>query len=104
MMATFHLVAFSWIFFRADSFSQAAEYVEGIVTLRPGAVPLVDGLLLACILAAAIILDLSQRVGRRHEALLSWPAVVRGAGMATMVAGVVLFSGQATVPFLYFQF
>lgn len=104
MVATFHLVAFSWIFFRADSFSQAADYVQGIATLRAGALPLVDGLLLALVLAAAVTLDLSQRIGRRHEAILSWPAVVRGAGMAAMVAGVVLFSGQATVPFLYFQF
>ena len=104
MVATFHLVAFSWIFFRADSFSQAADYVRGIATLRAGALPLVDGLLLALVLAAAVTLDLSQRIGRRHEAILSWPAVVRGAGMAAMVAGVVLFSGQATVPFLYFQF
>lgn len=104
MAATFHLVALSWIFFRADSFSQAADYVGGIISLRDGGIPFVNGTLLALCFFAVLVLDLSQRIGRQHEAILAWPAVARGVGLAAMGAGIVMFSGQPTVPFLYFQF
>lgn len=104
ILVTFHLVTLSWIFFRADTFNQAADYAGGILTGRPGTLPLVNMVLLAMLLAAAVFLDLSQRVGRRHDAFVSWPPIARGAVVAAMGAGILLFSGQATVPFLYFQF
>ncbi len=37
---TFHLTCFAWIVFRAASFGEAADVTMGILTLRPGTLPI----------------------------------------------------------------
>jgi D-alanyl-lipoteichoic acid acyltransferase DltB (MBOAT superfamily) len=107
-LATFHLVALSWIFFRADSFSQAWDYLWGIVTLR-GAVPdlVAAGDMLALLLPLGLmsfLIDLAQRQARSQTATLEWPTLGRGLAYGVMILGLIVFTGGGTVPFIYFQF
>ncbi len=107
-LVTFHLVGLSWIFFRADSFTQAWEYLTGIVTLRgglPDMIALGDMLsLLVPLGLASLVIDLAQRQGRSQLAILQWPVVQRGLAYGVMLVALIVFTGSGTVPFIYFQF
>jgi D-alanyl-lipoteichoic acid acyltransferase DltB (MBOAT superfamily) len=101
---TFALVALTWIPFRAASFGEALDYAAGLLTLRPGPVP-VDALsLLVPAVVVILVLDLAQRSSGSHTVVLAWPAPARGLAYGLGLVALVVFSGQAAVPFLYFQF
>ena len=107
-LVTFHLVALSWIFFRADSFNQAWEYLTGIVTLR-GAVPDLVGAaeMLSLLLPLGLLsffIDFVQRQARSQTAPLQWPVASRGLAYGVMIVGLIVFTGGGSVPFIYFQF
>jgi D-alanyl-lipoteichoic acid acyltransferase DltB (MBOAT superfamily) len=101
---TFALVALTWIPFRAASFGEALDYAAGLLTLRAGPVP-VDALsLLVPAVVVILILDLAQRSSGSHTVVLAWPAPARGLAYGLGLVALIVFSGQAAVPFLYFQF
>lgn len=105
IFGTFHLVAFSWIFFRAESFTEAWNVVSGIAMLREGLGFPFRGLsLVVPAVLAMTFIDLVQRRGQRHEAFLTIPSFAQGAIYGAFVVAVVVFSGLETVDFLYFQF
>jgi len=103
-LATFSLVNLTWIFFRAETFTQAFNYLQGLLTLRPGGVILRDVALLLVVAAVSFALDLTQRNMHSHTALQQLPAVVRGLTYGSMALAVILWSGGTPVPFIYFQF
>ena len=103
-IATFNVVCGAWIFFRAPTLTDALRYIKGLLTFRPGPVD-VDGILV--LLAAGAIsfgIDLAQRRARDHEVLLRWPAPLRGVAYGAFALAILIFSGSAPVPFIYFQF
>ena len=104
--ATFALVSFAWIFFRAPTFADAASCVAGLATLRGGLSALPWGLLakLAVFAALTAVLDLPAYRRYSQEALLDWPWPLRGATYAAMFLLVVLLRPLNDVPFIYFQF
>ena len=102
IILTFNLYAASLIFFRSDSLGDAVNYIKRIITLRPGAVS-GDAVLLVVLMALFMVLvDLAQR--GNPEKALRWPPVAQGVAYGSAVVGILLFSGQGTVPFVYFQF
>jgi D-alanyl-lipoteichoic acid acyltransferase DltB (MBOAT superfamily) len=107
---TFHLVAFAWIFFRADSLGAAIDYIQGAFS-RLGSVAAGDGGSLAAQAAGVLVfgvmlfaLDWIDRNRERYQPLEVWSPLVLGAAMAVMIAGLLVFSGDTVVPFIYFQF
>jgi D-alanyl-lipoteichoic acid acyltransferase DltB (MBOAT superfamily) len=100
---TFQFVCVAWIFFRAESFAQAFDYLSGILTLRRGVVDKADLVLTALGFAAVVALDLVQRNSQSPETFQAWPAPARGLVYAALVIPVVVFAG-APQPFIYFQF
>ncbi len=104
VLATFVGVSLTWIFFRAATFTKAWAYLTGIVTLRPGEVARTAVWIVLPALAVSILIDVAQRRAARHEALMSWPVPVRGLAYAAALVAFIVFSGDAPVPFLYFQF
>jgi hypothetical protein len=104
IVGTFNLVCLAWIFFRASTFSQASSYLRGIVTLRGGSVD-VDGLVLTALALAVVLgIDLAQRRSGVHTPVLNWPPALRGTVYGFLVVAMIVFSGGAPVPFIYFQF
>ena len=101
---TFNLVNVTWIFFRADSFTQAFDYLGGLVTLRPGSLVLREAAVLLIVFTISIALDLIQRNMQSHTAVQQLPALVRGLAYGSMILTVILWSGGTPVPFIYFQF
>lgn len=104
--AFFHIVAWTWVFFRAESIGAALDMTQKMVRADPAALfshalmPLVAGLFALHIFEYAI---------RHHEALSAriWhfvPAPLRGAVYAALVFVVFYFMKGETYEFIYFQF
>lgn len=104
IVGTFHLVCLAWIFFRAASFHQAWAVLSGILSFRGGSVDVGDILLVALGAMFTLSLDLAQRRTGRQSVVLQLPALARGVAYGVAVAGLLVFSGGAPVPFIYFQF
>ena len=101
---TFGAVTLTWVFFRADTFTDAWDYLTGIATLRSGPVERTAVWIVIPALVVALVVDLAQRRAAHHEAIMSWPRLVRGFAYGAAAIAFVVFSGDAPVPFLYFQF
>jgi D-alanyl-lipoteichoic acid acyltransferase DltB (MBOAT superfamily) len=108
MVLTFHLVVFAWIFFRADSFANAWEYVRGFArwtSFRAGDAGLESQIVvIGTMMLATLALDWVDRNRDRYRPLETWSPIPLGVAMALMIAGLLVFSGGTTIPFIYFQF
>jgi len=101
---TFMLVTLTWIPFRSASLSGALDYAAGLASLRAGPVP-VDALsLLLPALLVVLVLDVAQRQSGSHAVATTWPYPVRGLAYGLGAVAILVFSGQPSVPFIYFQF
>jgi D-alanyl-lipoteichoic acid acyltransferase DltB (MBOAT superfamily) len=103
MLLTFHLVALTWIFFRASTFADAWVYLSGLV-LWSG--PVASGGLARLCVAGGLLaaLDLWQYARKDHTMILSSVVWVRGAGYAIMVLAICALRSSGDIPFIYFQF
>jgi alginate O-acetyltransferase complex protein AlgI len=104
ILLTFHLACLSWILFRTDSFSDAVDYVVGIVTLRGGSL---DPNLWAAVLpalVAMVVLDIAQRRAGDDAIFFPTRPLVRGLLYGLWIGAVIVFSGETSPPFIYFQF
>ena len=101
---TFHLVVAAWVVFRASSIHQAVTYLTRLPTAGVG--PVDWSLLAAVVVSGAIVLavDLAQQRADREDVALAWPAPVQGALAGVAVLLLVLYSGGAGAPFIYFRF
>jgi alginate O-acetyltransferase complex protein AlgI len=104
-LATFHFVCFAWIFFRADSFGTAAEYLRGLVTGWGEASPLVTpGVLLAIAVGIG-----SQYLPARVPQLLMtrfsrFPVLGQAAALALALMLTHAMGPEGVAPFIYFRF
>lgn len=96
---TFLLAVLGWVLFRAESFTDARDWLTSMFTWRTGAAPSLR--LWICIaLAAVISFGLPNTFELRHD----WrPLPALGLAVLFSVAMLVMYLGHQT-PFLYFQF
>lgn len=104
ILSTFLLFVLTVTLFRAESVEEAAQMVEGMLTLRPGPVFEVQAVFVLYGLAAMYAIDIVHRKYRDPLLLLSRRPALAGAACGVAVSAVVFFSGTANVPFIYFQF
>jgi len=102
VLIVFHLVSFSWIFFRAQNFSEALIYMNGILSFK-GEFSFRFFLMPAALLTLLVPLDLTQYKKLDIVGILSWPRLLRSAYYIIMILSVILLSSNE-VPFIYFQF
>lgn len=104
MVITFGLTVFAWIFFRAESVTDAFAYISEIFSASLFTVPYVKPLLLA--LAAAFLIV--EWLGREGQYALAhfgtnWPRPLRWATYYVILIAIFLFAGGEQ-QFIYFQF
>jgi alginate O-acetyltransferase complex protein AlgI len=102
-LATFILIMFSWIFFRADSFEHALTYLSGIFSASFFTVPHFRVTTMALITLFFIV----EWVGRKHqyavEWLAKWYTPARWVMYFTITLAIFYYSGKEQ-QFIYFQF
>ena len=107
IFGNFVLVTIFWVFFRAKSLGDALHFFSamraGILGSRPGAwwPSLILVTMFSTILFTMDIIDRNRRVWRP---LTTWPAWRQGALAGAAIVAIVIFSGGAPTPFIYFQF
>jgi D-alanyl-lipoteichoic acid acyltransferase DltB (MBOAT superfamily) len=104
ILATFALVAFAWIFFRSLSLSEAVNVIGGFVRFGGEGIGWSPVVLVAAMAALTLGIDLVQRRLTDPVGLLTARPVRSGALVGAAVVAVIVFSGGAPVPFIYFQF
>ncbi len=104
ILVTFALVAFAWIFFRARSFSEALTVIGGFVRFDGEGVEWSSVVLVVAMTAIALGIDLAQRSLVHPLRLLTERPLRSGALVGAAIVLIVIFSGGAPVPFIYFQF
>ena len=107
IIGTFMLVSFLWIFFRAGTINNAFDYLramgDGLVGPRAGDWK-AELALVAMIGAVMVVIDLLDRRRRVWNPLVLSPMWVQGALAGAACIGILIWSGQAPTPFIYFQF
>jgi alginate O-acetyltransferase complex protein AlgI len=109
VIATFHLVAFTWIFFRADTVGQAWQYLVGLGRVgrlaAPGQLHLgAAAALVLVMMSLSFAIDWIDRNRYRLQPLTSWSPIHLGVAAGLMITGLLVFGGQTPTPFIYFQF
>jgi alginate O-acetyltransferase complex protein AlgI len=102
VVITFHLVALTWIFFRATEFDQAWTYLTGIINWHDGSTAGLKRLAVSGFLL--LVIDVPQYVKRDHTVVLRWPWILRGLLMALLILCLFGLRSYGKVPFIYFQF
>jgi alginate O-acetyltransferase complex protein AlgI len=103
ILATFHAVCFAWIFFRAETFTDASQVIARIAALEAGATP---PLALQYLALAPIVLliDFAQRAWRDETFFVRWAPELQGAAFAAFGIAILVFGVEAGPDFVYFQF
>lgn len=108
IVGTFGLVCFAWVFFRAESFTQAGAVLGQIATFGSGALNLWDMAVVLFLGSLVVWLDLRQRRSLRDPGdstpVPSLAGLRTGVLTGCLATGVLIFSGSAGEPFIYFQF
>jgi len=98
---TFLLVTFGWVFFRAESFSDAFHYFDALFSIPSLSVLFENRIALFIVAAGALITLFEPRFPRSPELFTIRRAFIFA---ALFVVCVVVIFGNAASPFIYFQF
>ena len=112
MLATFHLVCLAWVFFRAESVSDALYVVTHLfrgLELRTSFGIGAGGVYELAIAAAAIaLMEVVHLVQRRHgsirDLLRGQPATLRWGAYYALATVILVFGKFGSLQFIYFQF
>jgi len=105
MVSTYLLVVFSWIFFRAESISQAVDYINIIFSESLVSYPEVDPRSLIVIIACFLAIEWFGRE-RQHPLadMNSIKATSLRWGLYFSIISIILLFKTSTQQFIYFQF
>lgn len=104
MAFTWFLVHLAWVFFRSDGLGEAFDVLVGMATFRSGSVNTTAISIVVPALLVTLVIDVTQRVTGSHSGLSHWRPIPRGIAYGLGILALLVFSGQAPVPFIYFQF
>jgi len=104
IVVTLGLVCFAWIFFRARTFAEAVQVLQGFGNLD-GVAPESGQLALVVLaVASAFTIDVVQRKVTQPMAFVWRRPALTGVLVGVAMLSVIIFSGGTSVPFIYFQF
>ncbi|MGI9600844.1 MAG: MBOAT family O-acyltransferase [Acidimicrobiales bacterium] len=104
-IALTHLgVTLLWIVFRSPDIGTAGDVVDALIGGGGGVGDVGDLLLVIGAWITMFVVDLIHRRGIVTRSSLDQRPVAVGVGLGLLAVGVIVFSGIAPVPFLYYQF
>jgi alginate O-acetyltransferase complex protein AlgI len=103
--ATFHLVCFGWIFFRANTFNDATTLISRLFTTWGEAAPLVRLPVVAAIVGALAMQYLPSDLPRRmQDAFARMNLAAKGAVLAGVLLIITTLGPPGVAPFIYYRF
>lgn len=103
--ATFQLVCFGWIFFRANTFNDAMTLIGRLFTTWSQAAPLVRWPVVLAIIGALAMQYLPRDLPRRaQEAFARLGVVTKGAVLAGSLLVITTLGPPGVAPFIYYRF
>jgi alginate O-acetyltransferase complex protein AlgI len=103
-LATFHFVAFAWIFFRAANLESARDVLARIASLTPSLANVTPSFLFVLVLAAAAHFIPKTWYEASVRGFTATPAYVQAAAMAVLVIAIEYVANTGAVPFIYTRF
>jgi alginate O-acetyltransferase complex protein AlgI len=104
LVITFHVVCLSWIFFRAQSFSDAFAMIRSLGQFQWSLDYAAAWLFLAILAGLGLVMDLLlEYSGDEYVFQSKWPVLRFGAAVSAMVT-LILFAASGSHAFIYFQF
>ena len=103
-VATLAIVLVGWIFFRAQTWGSATEFLTRLVTWKTDGMALGSVYILpatAAVVAVHLLVNKDRNLA--HE-VPSWPMPLRIGAYSTLAILLCLFGAAYTTPFIYFQF
>jgi D-alanyl-lipoteichoic acid acyltransferase DltB (MBOAT superfamily) len=104
IVATFLSVQLAWVFFRAESFSDAFDLIARLFTLRGGIASESDLALVLVLGGVTLAVDLAARLQPDPVGFLRRSPALAGGVVSAAIAAIIVFSGGTPEPFIYFQF
>ena len=103
--ATFQVVCFGWIFFRANSFNDATTLISRLFTTWGQAAPLVRFPVVAAIVGALAMQYLPRNFAWRMQQLFAQMRLVtKGAVLAAALLVITTLGPPGVAPFIYYRF
>jgi len=104
VLVVFHLVCVAWIFFRAENFASAWDYLGQFLTPSM-TIERTTPFTLALVVLALSLHAIPRDIGRRVADLLEpWPRWALGALGGVFVVAIDALGPDGVAPFIYFQF
>ncbi len=103
IVATFHMVCFGWLLFRASSLAQVRGMIDAIV-YRPAIPPSAYLLPVAVVVVPLLIVQMVQYLSKDLDVILKTPWYVRSAFYTACFYAFVLGGEFGGSQFIYFQF
>ena len=104
ILLTFHLVLVAWVFFRAQSMTQAGHVFSSIAQGIDWGFFLRDALKLKLLIGFLLLVEWLQRDKRHALDLAAFPVPVRWLAYNALLVGILWFGSFKDAPFIYFQF
>jgi D-alanyl-lipoteichoic acid acyltransferase DltB (MBOAT superfamily) len=101
---TFTLFCLAAVFFRAETFTEAWQFLTGLVTLRAGPLDANSAALVVLAALLSFAIDITQRNARDETPVIQWNLAARAAVYATLFVTILVFSGGTPTEFIYFNF
>ncbi|ODT20800.1 MAG: acyltransferase [Kaistia sp. SCN 65-12] len=111
ILVTFHLILVSWVFFRADTVTQASTVIRRIGSALPGLPALaprypftVDHAAGAALIALLLTVEILDERRPMRERLAAAPVALRWSAWYAAIFGLLLFGRWRSDAFIYMQF
>jgi len=104
ILATYHFVCLTWIFFRANSLSGAFDLLGRILSFSGGLSNITAPLMAVLLFAAAIQCTPKKWYSRLMDAFAGSPSYVHAVALFLVAIVIQILSGHGSVPFVYSRF
>jgi D-alanyl-lipoteichoic acid acyltransferase DltB (MBOAT superfamily) len=103
IMVTFHMVTFAWLFFRAESFGAAFQYLAAI-SLKSGDSGAGHIVFNLTLLALFMLMEVLIHNRKRFRWVVTMPAFLRAVLIAAWICLILILAVDKSNEFIYFQF
>lgn len=104
MIYVFHLVCFTWIFFRSETFADAGDMLRQLVTAW-GPSQMISGTLIWAMIVGWLCQFMDgDRLSGLWNRFTTWHPVAQGAAAAVVLMIILALGPKGVSPFIYFQF